>query len=72
MNFYVAGFSLPHGRLDHKRADAQALHVVHVVEVVFQVELGEPERDEEGGVVGWAGWGVQEGDDEVRSVIESV
>ena len=55
--------------MDHVGADAQALYVVDVVQVVFQIELGEPEGDEEGGVVGGAGGCVEEGDDEVGSVV---
>jgi len=34
-------------------SDVQYADIVGVVEVVAEVELGEPERDGEGGGVGW-------------------
>ena len=53
--------------MDDVRADAEDLHAVEVVEVVFEVELVEPERGEEGGEVGGLRGRAQEGEGEVGS-----
>lgn len=49
-------------------AHAQDLHPVQVVEVVFEVELVEGERDEEGGEVRGLGGRVEEGEPQGGSV----
>lgn len=52
----------------HVAAHRQAAHVVGVVEVVFDVELVEVERGDEGSVFGREEWGAEEGEDEVGPV----
>jgi len=49
----------------HVAAHRQAAHVVGVVEVVFDVELVEVERGDEGGVFGGQEGGAEEGEDDV-------
>lgn len=67
----VSGFAFADGGLDDLGADAEDLDIVEVVEVVLEIEFGEPERDEKGG----EGWGfvggVEEGYRKIGSVIES-
>ena len=68
MRDFIVRFSPLDFGLDDVGADAQGLDVVEIVEVVFEVELGEPEGDVEGGVIGGAVGRVNEGYDEVWAV----
>lgn len=53
--------ALGHALLFHVAADVVDAHVVGVVEVVAEIEFGEPERDDEFGVGGAEGGGAEEG-----------